>query len=715
MSRRCLSPRSKFGSVLISSLILSLVLASCVLPLPATIPTSTPPGPTPLPPFTSTPTNFSLPPTPAPTDTPIISSATPSDTPTATLQVSTVQSPATSAAPAVPAGSIAFTTGTTAGVVQGTVQPGQMVTYTLGAAQSQTMVLILDSPNKDVTLGVLAPNGAVVVPPTNKWTRWQGLLSQTGLYTIQVIGAGTAETFTLTAKIAEVVNFALGSTSATLSGTTINGYLHSYSFSCQAGQTMTASLNVPSTTAYIDIYGIATGTLLPVSNKANSWTGVLPQTQVYVIEVVPNNGQVVNYSLTVSVTSAGAPAPSGNIAFATGTTMGVVTGTVDPGQVKTYTISAGAGLPMILDLASPNSDVTLGVIQPDGVVLLNPANKWIHWQWTLPETGLYKIQVIGGATTEAYSLSAKIPVRVNFATGATSATLSGSTVNGLAFSYALNCAANQTMTVTLTAPAGTAYIDIFGVSSGTLLSLSSQVTSGSVVLPKSENYVVEVIPVGAQVVNFALTVSVTSPISSPATAINFTPGTTAGVVQGTIQPGQVVSYTVSAEQGQPMILSAESPSFDVTLGLFEPNGNTVVPPANKWVHWQGSLPKTETYTVQLYGGATTEAYTLTVKLPLRINFVLGQSSVTLNDTAVNGYVFSYVFRANVNQTMSVSLNQPGTIAYVDVFGINTGTLLSPADKATDWSGVLPLYQDYVVEVIPRNGQLMSYTLTVTIH
>ncbi len=102
-------------------------------------------------------------------------------------------------------------------------------------------------------------------------------------------------------------------------------------------------------------------------------------------------------------------------------------------------------------------------------------------------------------------------------------------------------------------------------------------------------------------------------------------------------------------------------------------------------------------------------------MPLRINFVLGQSSVTLNDTAVNGYVFSYVFRANVNQTMSVSLNQPGTIAYVDVFGINTGTLLSPADKATEWSGVLPLYQDYVVEVIPRNGQLMSYTLTVTIH
>lgn len=64
---------------------------------------------------------------------------------------------------------------------------------------------------------------------------------------------------------------------------------------------MTASLNVPSSTAYIDIFGLATGTLLGFSAKANTWTGVLPQTQEYVIEVVPNNGQVVNYSLTVSV------------------------------------------------------------------------------------------------------------------------------------------------------------------------------------------------------------------------------------------------------------------------------------------------------------------------------------------------------------------------------------------------------------------------------
>ena len=68
-----------------------------------------------------------------------------------------------------------------------------------------------------------------------------------------------------------------------------------------ANQTMTVSLNVPSSTAYLDIFGLASGTLLSSSAKATTWTGVLPQSQDYVIEVVPNNGQVVNYSITVSV------------------------------------------------------------------------------------------------------------------------------------------------------------------------------------------------------------------------------------------------------------------------------------------------------------------------------------------------------------------------------------------------------------------------------
>jgi hypothetical protein len=141
----------------------------------------------------------------------------------------------------------------------------------------------------------------MLLNPANKWTRWQGLLPQTEQYKIQVIGGATAENYTLTAKVPQVVNFAQGTSAITLNGTTANGYVFSYALNSSANQTMTVALNVPSSTAYLDIFGLASGSILSSAARVSTWTGVLPQTQDYVIEVVPNNGQVVNYSLTVSV------------------------------------------------------------------------------------------------------------------------------------------------------------------------------------------------------------------------------------------------------------------------------------------------------------------------------------------------------------------------------------------------------------------------------
>jgi hypothetical protein len=409
-----------------------------------------------------------------------------------------------------------------------------------------------------------------------------------------------------------------------------------------------------------------------------------------------------------------APAP-GTIAFALGTTAGVVQGTVQPGQVITYTLQAGQSQAMILSLESPYQDVVLGVVQPDGLVLASPSKKWTHWQWMTPEPGLYKIQVVGGTTAESYTLTAKIAQQVNFATGTSSITLNGTTVNGYVFSYALNCAANQTMTVTLNAPTGAATLDIFGMATGTLLGASAKATSGSVVLPTTQTYVVEVIPANGQVVAYSLTVSVTSPTSGTGENIVFAQGTTAGVLQGTIQPGQIRTYTISVGQDVPMVVIIDSLNFDVTLGVFEPNGNVLAAPYHKWTRWQGLMPATQVYTIQVIGGATTEDYTLTVKLPVRLNFAPGTGSVTVNGTTTNGYVFSYVLRCNGDQSMTVSLNVPSTRAYLDVFGLNTGVLLNPHDKATTWTGALPQYQDYIVEVVPNGGQLTSYTLTISVH
>jgi hypothetical protein len=163
-----------------------------------------------------------------------------------------------------------------------------------------------------------------------------------------------------------------------------------------------------------------------------------------------------------------------------------------------------------------------------------------------------------------------------------------------------------------------------------------------------------------------------------------------------------------------MILILSSPNNDVYLGVTEPDGNKLLDPAKKWTSWQWLLPKTEVYTIRVYGGATTENYTLTTKVAKRITFAAGASSVTLAGSTPKGYVFSYALACQANQVMTVSINVPASSAYLDVFGLATGTLLSPSGKATTWTGTLPATQDYIIEVIP-NGQVVNYSLTVSVH
>jgi hypothetical protein len=198
--------------------------------------------------------------------------------------------------------------------------------------------------------------------------------------------------------------------------------------------------------------------------------------------------------------------------------------------------------------------------------------------------------------------------------------------------------------------------------------------------------------------------------------IVFATGTTAAVEQGNIKPGQIQAYTLSAGQSQPMILILTSPNNDATLAVYEPNGNALLDPAKKWTNWQWLLPKTEVYTIQVIGGATSENFTLTAKVAARIKFDAGATSATVSGSTQKGYVISYAVSATANQTMTVTLTAAANSAWLDIFGLAFGQLLlSPDTKATTWTGALPSTQDYVIEIIPNNGQVVNYSLTVTIH
>ena len=96
------------------------------------------------------------------------------------------------------------------------------------------------------------------------------------------------------------------------------------------------------------------------------------------------------------------------------------------------------------------------------------------------------------------------------------------------------------------------------------------------------------------------------------------------------------------------------------------------------------------------------------------DMVAPSQSVSLNGSTVNGYVFSYAINASANQSMTVSLSAPSGSAYLDIFGLGSGTILGSSAKATSWTGTLPETQDYVIEVIPSNGQVVDYGVTVTV-
>ena len=529
--------RSKLYSIFIPLVVSALLLASCgSSPLSTPAPTPVPPSSTPLSgTATSVPVALNSP-TPLDTDTPQVMLAT--DTPQAVLNTATalptdtpvIVQPAVATAVlpgatltpaaimAATSGTFTLTTGTTAGVVQGTVQPGQVLTYTLNVGQDQPLTLIMISPNNDVTLGVLDPGGNVILDSARKQKSWQEALPTAGLYTIQVVGGAASDSFSLTIKLPVVVSFASGATSASLSGTTVNGYLFSYSVNCAAGQTMTASLTQPPSTATIDIYGLSSGTLVDASAGYNSWSGTLPQTQDYIVEVIPTNGQVINYNLTVSCT--GTPgnnyvpsAPTGNnpptggqLYFYPDETMSVVQGHIAPGQVVTYTVSAKKYEALILIVGSPNGDAVLGVIDPNGNQMLNSVDQRTYWQWMLPMTGLYTIQVAGGITSENFTLTTKVAPVLTFPPDGQSTHQYRTTVRSLVKSYAFRLSTGVVMTVSLNVPATTAYLDIFGVQTGSILNASDKATTWTGTIPSTQEYVIEVVP-GGTMSAYTLTIS----------------------------------------------------------------------------------------------------------------------------------------------------------------------------------------------------------------
>ncbi|MCI0475772.1 MAG: hypothetical protein L0Y55_05955, partial [Anaerolineales bacterium] len=215
---------------------------------------------------------------------------------------------------------------------------------------------------------------------------------------------------------------------------------------------------------------------------------------------------------SVSPTTA-PPGPAQPITMAPGATEAEAQGQLAANGIASYSVNAQAGQMMELSLSSNSSSARIAVLAPTGAPLApqrgNPEGT--YWQNTLPVNGNYIIQVLAGnaAPVANYSLNVTIPVRINFAPGATSAQAQGTTSNNRVVTYLLKAMGGQTMTVNLTAPPNSAGITIYGLEDGQpLIRSQSGATSFTGQLPMTQDYVIQVVPFVSTTVNYTLDVTV---------------------------------------------------------------------------------------------------------------------------------------------------------------------------------------------------------------
>jgi hypothetical protein len=164
---------------------------------------------------------------------------------------------------------------------------------------------------------------------------------------------------------------------------------------------------------------------------------------------------------------------------------------------------------MLASVGSLDNDVIMAITSASGTALLPASQGWTTWQGTLPAAQDYYIQVIGGAREQEYSLTVSAPSRIEFAPGATSATVSGQTVNGNIISYVVAAQAGQTMDIVLMPEPTLAALTVWGFSDGQPY-MRSQMgsTTFNLQLPSTQDYIIDVVPQAGQKVNFTLRVEI---------------------------------------------------------------------------------------------------------------------------------------------------------------------------------------------------------------
>ncbi len=207
------------------------------------------------------------------------------------------------------------------------------------------------------------------------------------------------------------------------------------------------------------------------------------------------------------------------ITFAPGTISATINGTVTDPVHRKYLVKAQAGQTLKVQLTSAQPTTSFSVVGVSGgQTLKGLGDGGNNWTGVLPQTQDYLIEIVTlEYSSTGFTLYVEVPPttspvvtpeRINFAPGAISATVSGSTSGLAPARYVLRANGGQQMNVTLAADNPSAYITVIGLSSANVAAASSSIQNWAGVLPTTGDYIIEVLNPGTGLANFNLTVTV---------------------------------------------------------------------------------------------------------------------------------------------------------------------------------------------------------------
>jgi hypothetical protein len=204
------------------------------------------------------------------------------------------------------------------------------------------------------------------------------------------------------------VQFAAGTSSATLQGTLDGETQARYVLWAAAGQTMSVDVTSPNNSVLFHVQGVRDGQVYKyLLDGELSWLGVLPLAQDYLITLDAVGGTT-SYTMHVSIVDAPTPEPSAvRIQFPAGATSVTLEGMLEPPQRDSYLFRALAGQRTTIEIVSEFNRANFGLSGvSDGQPYKRVENEERVWSTVLPQTQDYLLTVAApaDAPTTGYRL-----------------------------------------------------------------------------------------------------------------------------------------------------------------------------------------------------------------------------------------------------------------------------------------------------------------------